>query len=266
MNEIIGAAVYLILALAVAAGIRAVLAARPRKKPDRLTAPTRSPSVAATSNIKRAQRQDSGANHQHALPWVIPTALAPAGTCVETKKAAAPVKTIAERLEIIESGVDRIIRHLAGGQRTITLHSAWPTGEPSAIHSLACDRHGQSRPSCRALGAPTGEGCVAGTKKAAPSLGPPIFAQTLLLPATVAVPMAPVTVSISAIAAGVPAAAPAIANQAHLIGLDTVCLDDAKLVDWKSGSRSRNANREGGSGKRQLDDVHGSTPLESLKS
>ena len=112
MNEIIGAAVYLILALAVGAGIRAVLAARPRKKPDRLTAPTRSPSVAATGNIKRAQRQDSGANHQHALPWVIPTALAPAATGVENKKAAVHVRTIAERLEIIESRVDRIIRQL----------------------------------------------------------------------------------------------------------------------------------------------------------
>jgi hypothetical protein len=133
MNEIIGAAVYLILALAVGAGIRAVLAARPRKKPDRLTAPTRSPSVAATGNIKRAQRQDSGANHQHALPWVIPTALAPAGTCVETKKAAAPVKTIAERLEIIESRVDRIIRHLAGGQLGLGPSPPTPPGR-SANH------------------------------------------------------------------------------------------------------------------------------------
>ena len=90
MDEMIGVAVYLILALAVAAGIRAVLAARAEQKPNRLTPPTRSSPVAATGNIKRAQRQDLGANHEHALPWVIPTALAPAGTCVETKKAATP--------------------------------------------------------------------------------------------------------------------------------------------------------------------------------
>ena len=48
----------------------------------------------------------------------------------------------------------------------------------------------------------------------------------------------------------VPDAATSTANQTHLIGLDAVHLGGAKLVDWKHGSRSRNANREGGSGER----------------
>ena len=97
---------------------------------------------------------------------------------------------------------------------------------------------------------------MAGTKKAAPSLEPPGL-RKFLLPVTVAAPMAmPPTVAITVVAAGAPAAAPTIANQTHLIGLDAVCFDGAKLVDWKSGGRSRNANRKGGSGKRQLDDVH----------
>jgi hypothetical protein len=112
MDEMIGAAVYLILALAVAAGIRAVLAARAGQKLDLVTPLTRSSPVAATAHIKRAQRQHPGAEHGHALPWVIPTALAPAATGVENKKAAVHVRTIAERLEIIESRVDRIIRQL----------------------------------------------------------------------------------------------------------------------------------------------------------
>src|SRR5215204_5769458 len=112
MDEMIGAAVYLILALAVAAGIRAVLAARAGQKLDRVTAPARPSPVAAAAHIKRVQRQHPGAEHGHALPWVIPTALAPAATGVESKKAAVHVRTIAERLEIIESRVDRIIRQL----------------------------------------------------------------------------------------------------------------------------------------------------------
>lgn len=116
MNEVIGPAIYLILALAIAAGIRAVLAARPGRKPDSVTAPARSRPVAAAGHTRRAQQQHPDAGFEHALPWVIPTALAPAGTCVETKKAATPNNTISERLEIIELRVDRIVRHLAGRQ------------------------------------------------------------------------------------------------------------------------------------------------------
>ena len=89
MNEIVGVAVYLILALPSRLA-QSRLGGAAWKKSNRVTAPTRSSPVAATGNIKRAQRQDLGANHEHALPWVIPTALAPAGTCVETKKAATP--------------------------------------------------------------------------------------------------------------------------------------------------------------------------------
>jgi len=45
----------------------------------------------------------------------------------------------------------------------------------------------------------------------------------------------PVMVAPMAAVAGVPAAAPAIANQTHLIGLDAVHLDGAELGDWKRG-------------------------------
>jgi hypothetical protein len=134
MNEIICAAVYLILALAVAVGIRAVYLTGPRKKPDSVTADTRSPRAAAIENTKRAQRQHPSAQYEHALPWVIPTALAPAGTGVETKKAATPVKTISERLKIIELRLDRISRHLAGGQLGLGPLPSTPSRRP-ANHS-----------------------------------------------------------------------------------------------------------------------------------
>jgi len=45
----------------------------------------------------------------------------------------------------------------------------------------------------------------------------------------------PVMMAPMATVAGVPAAAPAIANQTHLIGLDAVNLDGAELGDWKRG-------------------------------
>ena len=131
MNEVIGPAIYLILALAIAAGIRAVLAARPGRKPDSVTAPTRSRPVAAAGHTRRAQQQHPDAGFVHALPWVIPTALAPAGTCVETNKAATPVKTISERLAIIESRVDRIVMHLAGRQLAPGPSPSTPPGRPA---------------------------------------------------------------------------------------------------------------------------------------
>jgi hypothetical protein len=114
MNEAIGAAVYLVLALAVVAGIRAAFSqAAPRKKLDSVTAHARSPRAAIGDNTKKAQRPSPPAQHGHALPWVIPTALAPAANHTENKKAAAPVKTISQRLEIIELRLDRIARRVS---------------------------------------------------------------------------------------------------------------------------------------------------------
>jgi hypothetical protein len=58
------------------------------------------------------------------------------------------------------------------------------------------------------------------------------------------------------ITADVPTAAPVVANKADLIGLDTADIDGAEVADRQSRGRSRKSNREGGRGKRQLDDVH----------
>ena len=130
MNEAIGAAVYLVLALAVVVGIRAAFAnSERRKKLEIVTAPARSPRAATADNTK-AQRQPPRAQHGHALPWVIPTALAPAGTGVETKEAATPNKAISERQEIIELRVDRIVRHLAGRQLGPGPSPSTPPGRP----------------------------------------------------------------------------------------------------------------------------------------
>jgi hypothetical protein len=114
MNEAIGAAVYLVLALAVVIGIRAVFSKTgPRKKLDRVAAHTPSLRVAPTENTKKAQSQHPRAQHGHALPWVIPTALAPTETRVENKKAAKTAKTVSERLEIIELRLDRLAGRVA---------------------------------------------------------------------------------------------------------------------------------------------------------
>ena len=76
----------------------------------------------------------------------------------------------------------------------------------------------------------------------------------LRLPAA-AVIAATITAAIS-IATDTPTAAKAVANQAHLIGLDTADIDGAEVADRQSRGRSRESNREGGSGERQFDDVH----------
>lgn len=109
MSEAIGAAVYLVLALAVLVGIRAAFSkAGPGKKLERVAAHARLPRAALIENTKREQRQSHPAHHEHALPWVIPTDLAPAKNYIESKKAATTVKTISERLEIVELQLDRI--------------------------------------------------------------------------------------------------------------------------------------------------------------
>ena len=74
MNEMIGVAVYLVLALVIAVGVRAAKAGS-GKKLNSVTAPAR-PSVAARARIaKEAQSRKPDAQHEHALPWVIPTAI-----------------------------------------------------------------------------------------------------------------------------------------------------------------------------------------------
>ena len=65
-----------------------------------------------------------------------------------------------------------------------------------------------------------------------------------------------VAAAIAIIIAYVPTAAPAIANQADLVGLYAAGIDGAEIADRQSGSRGHKSNRNGGGGKRQLDDVH----------
>jgi hypothetical protein len=110
MNEIIGVAVYLVLALVVAVGTRAVLKARSGKRPNSVAAPSR-PHVAARTKIaKEVQSRSPGAKHGHALPWVIPTATAPAAPYIEQKKAPASVEAISRRLDVVEARLGRIAR------------------------------------------------------------------------------------------------------------------------------------------------------------
>jgi hypothetical protein len=73
--------------------------------------------------------------------------------------------------------------------------------------------------------------------------------------AITAMPTTAIAIAIS-IAADVPTAAPAVANKADLIGLDTADIDGAEVADRQSRGRSRKSNREGGRGKCKLDDVH----------
>jgi hypothetical protein len=75
MNETIGVAVYLVLALAIAVGIRAAFSKEaPIKKADSVTVRTRSRLAALAAIAGEAQRQGE---HEHALPWIIPTHTAP---------------------------------------------------------------------------------------------------------------------------------------------------------------------------------------------
>jgi hypothetical protein len=95
MNEAIGAAVYVLLALAVAVGFGAVFPKAGRKKKvDGVPARTQSPPAPLT---EEAQRHNATAAHEHALPWAIPPDLAP-----ENKTSAITVEEIAKRLEVIE--------------------------------------------------------------------------------------------------------------------------------------------------------------------
>ena len=107
MNEIIGVTVYLVLALVVAVGIRAAKAGS-GKKPNSVIAPTR-PHVAAHAKIaKETQSRKPSATYEHALPWVIPTATAPAAPYIETKKAPTTVEAISRRLDVVEARLGRI--------------------------------------------------------------------------------------------------------------------------------------------------------------
>jgi hypothetical protein len=95
VNEAIGAAVYLLLALAVAVGFSAAFPKAGRRQKVNSVAPgTQSPPAPVTGE---AQRHNATAAHEHALPWVIPPDLAP-----ENKTSAITVEEIAQRLEAIE--------------------------------------------------------------------------------------------------------------------------------------------------------------------
>ena len=121
MNEAIGAAVYLVLALTIAVGIWAVfLTGRPVRKAG-ATARTQSRPAPIAKVSEKGRRPNPHAAHrhvvpraapqEHALPWVIPTALTPAVTYGDSKKATMSVEELSERLVAIESQLKRI-----GGQ------------------------------------------------------------------------------------------------------------------------------------------------------
>jgi hypothetical protein len=59
-----------------------------------------------------------------------------------------------------------------------------------------------------------------------------------------------------------PAAAPAVANQAHLVGLDRSDIDSAEIGRRHGRGRSRKSNRQGGSGESELEDIQGKPPLD----
>jgi hypothetical protein len=121
MNEAIGAAVYLVLALTIAVGVRALfLTGRPVRKTG-ATARIQPPFAPIAKVSQKARRPNPRAEHrhatpravpqEHALPWVIPTALTPAVTFCDSKNATMSVEEICERLVAIESQLERI-----GGQ------------------------------------------------------------------------------------------------------------------------------------------------------
>jgi hypothetical protein len=102
MNEMIGVAVYLVLALVVAVGIRAAKAGS-GNKPNPVAAPARSRVVARAKTVEQVQSRKPNAKPEHALPWVIPTATAPAAPYIEKKKAPTTVEAISRRLDAIEA-------------------------------------------------------------------------------------------------------------------------------------------------------------------
>jgi hypothetical protein len=108
MNEIIGVAVYVLLALVIAVGIRAVSKSRAGKQPNGSLPLTRPHVVARARIVKGAQSLNPNAKHEHALPWVIPTATAPAAPHTEKKKAPTSVEAISRRLDVVEARLGRI--------------------------------------------------------------------------------------------------------------------------------------------------------------
>jgi predicted membrane-bound mannosyltransferase len=118
MNEAIGAAVYLVLALTIAVGIWAVFrTGRPVRKAG-ATARTQAHPAPIAKVSENAWRPHPRAEHrhavppavpqEHALPWVIPTALTPEATYGDSKKATMSIEELCERLVAIESQLKRI--------------------------------------------------------------------------------------------------------------------------------------------------------------
>jgi len=94
MNEIIGVAVYLVLALVVAVGFWAAYSkADSGKKRNSAPAPIRS-QAARAKIVTQAQPRKANTKPEHALPWVIPTATAPAAPSIERKKVPTTVEAI----------------------------------------------------------------------------------------------------------------------------------------------------------------------------
>src|SRR4029078_10995597 len=71
-------------------------------------APIRSQAAARAKIVTQAQPRKPNTKPEHALPWVIPTATAPAAPYIENKKAPATVEAISRRLDLIEARLGRI--------------------------------------------------------------------------------------------------------------------------------------------------------------
>ena len=88
-----------------------------------------------------------------------------------------------------------------------------------------------------------------------------MFMQRIVVLPVTAIAATPTATIAITVTASVPATAPTVTNKAYLVSLDTANIDGADVADRQSGSRGRESNREGGSGKRQFHDVHGILPM-----
>src|SRR6478672_10542490 len=108
VNEIMGAAVYLVLGLSVAVGLIAVF-----KRPSSKRKPNSAPIIITTSAPltcpeMAAKSQRDSLTKKHALPWAIPPAFTPEETNGKSQKAAITLEEIARRLDAIEALLNRI--------------------------------------------------------------------------------------------------------------------------------------------------------------
>lgn len=119
MTALMGAAMYLVLGLAVVVGVFAAFQSPSLKQaPDNAATPTHLSLSALGSLSALAEIAEQSLGQQgHALPWVIPPSLAPPNAEIEAKKLST-VEEISERLGLLETQIDRIAYELKGKTRS----------------------------------------------------------------------------------------------------------------------------------------------------